>query len=46
MSRLAEIISRYYKKKIYSIDDVKAFVKNEKITIEEYKEITNENYTD
>ncbi|MEK5528525.1 XkdX family protein [Viridibacillus sp. FSL R5-0468] len=37
------IVERYYPK-YYTKDQVKVFVVAEKITPEEYKEITNENY--
>lgn len=38
------IVKRYYDKRIYSKNDVKKFVLAEKITPEQYKEITNEDY--
>lgn len=40
-----KIVSRFYPK-IYSIDDVKVFVKAGKLTINEYKEITGEDYSE
>lgn len=39
-----EKINRYYEKKIYTNEDVKIFVQGNKITEEQYKEITGENY--
>lgn len=39
-----EKIKRYYEKKIYTNEDVKIFVKGNKITEEQYKLITNEDY--
>lgn len=41
-----KIVKRYYERHIYSIDDVKIFVKAGKITEEEYKEITGEDYSE
>ena len=38
------IVKRYYDKGIYSKNDVKKFVLAEKITPEQYKEITSEDY--
>lgn len=45
-SRLYNTVKRYYDKGYYSADDVKAFVRNEKITVEEYEEITGEPYVE
>lgn len=39
------IVKRYYDKKIYTNEDVKKFVLAGKITPEQYKEITGEEYT-
>lgn len=39
------IVKRYYDKGIYSNEDVKKFVLAGKITPEQYKEITGEEYT-
>ena len=39
-----EKIKRYYDKGIYINDEVKVFVKGNKITEEQYKEITGDNY--
>lgn len=39
-----EKIKRYYDKGIYINDEVKVFVKGNKITEEQYKEITGEEY--
>lgn len=38
------IVKRYYDKRIYSKNDVKKFVLAGKITPEQYKEITSEDY--
>ena len=38
------IVKRYYDKGIYSNEDVKKFVLAGKITPEQYKEITSEDY--
>ena len=38
-----KIVSKFYPK-IYSVDDVKVFVKAGKITPDEFKEITGETY--
>lgn len=38
------IVKRYYDKGIYSNEDVKKFVLAEKITPDQYKEITGEDY--
>lgn len=38
-----KIVSRYYPK-IYSLDDVKVFVKAGKLTPDEYMQITGEDY--
>ena len=42
---MKNIIERYYNKGIYDKDDVKVFVRAEKITESEYEEITGEVYT-
>ncbi len=42
---LFRVVKRYYDIKIYSKDNVKVFVRANKITPEEYKLITNEVYT-
>lgn len=39
-----EKIKRYYDKGMYTNDGVKVFVKGNKITEEQYKEITGEEY--
>ena len=39
-----EKVQRYYIKGYYTNDDVKIFVKGNKITEEQYKEITGEDY--
>lgn len=39
-----ELVKRYYTKGIYSIEDVKTFVRANKLTPEEYQEITGEIY--
>lgn len=39
-----EKIKRYYNKGIYTNEEVKVFVKGNKITEEQYKEITGEEY--
>lgn len=39
-----KIIKRYYDKKIYSNDDVKKFVSANKLTAEQYKQITGLTY--
>ena len=41
-----KIVKRYYDKGIYSKEDVATFVKAGKITAEQYKEITGEDYTE
>lgn len=38
------IVKRYYDKGIYSKDDVKVFVRVGKLTPEQYKEITGDEY--
>ena len=42
---LFKVVKRYYDIKIYSKDNVKVFVRANKITPEEYKEITGDVYT-
>ena len=44
-SRLYNTVSRYYQK-YYSKEDVKVFVAAGKLTAEEYKEITGEEYAE
>ncbi len=44
MSRLFNTVKRYYDKGIYSKEDVAAFVEAGKLTEEEYKLITGEDY--
>lgn len=39
-----EKVKRYYDKGIYKNEQVKVFVEGNKITEEQYKEITNEDY--
>lgn len=39
-----KIVKRYYDKGIYSKDDVKTFVKASKLTADEYKDITGDDY--
>ena len=41
-----KIVKRYYDKGIYSKEDVAVFVKAGKITPEQYREITGEDYTE
>lgn len=41
---MLKIVKRYFEKGIYSVDDVKKFVRCAKITEEEFKEITGEEY--
>lgn len=41
-----KVVKRYYDKGIYSAADVAKFVKAGKITPEEYKDITGEEYTE
>lgn len=41
-----KIVKRYYDKGIYSAEDVAKFVKAGKITPEEYKDITGEEYAE
>lgn len=41
-----KIVKRYFDKGIYSVDDVKKFVRVGKITEEQFKEITGEDYTE
>ena len=40
-----KIVKRYYDKGIYSKENVAVFVASGKITAEQYKEITGEDYT-
>lgn len=40
-----KIVKRYYDKGIYSKEDVAVFVQAGKITSDQYKEITGEDYT-
>lgn len=42
--RYKRIVQRYFTKDIYSISDVAAFVVAGKITVEDYKDITGEEY--
>lgn len=44
MSRLYKTVKRYYDKGTYDNDDVKQFVRAGRITKEEYKLITGEEY--
>lgn len=39
-----KIVKRYYDKGIYTKEDVKTFVKAGKLTADEYKEITGDDY--
>lgn len=41
-----KIVKRYFDNGIYSVDDVKKFVRVGKITEEQFKEITGEDYTE
>ena len=41
-----KIVKRYFDKGIYDVDDVKKFVRVGKITEEQFKEITGEEYTE
>ena len=41
-----KIVKRYYDRGIYSKEDVATFVKAKKLTADEYKEITGEDYTE
>ncbi len=41
-----KIVKRYYDRGIYSKEDVATFVRAGKITPEQYKEITGEDYTE
>ena len=41
---LFKVVKRYYDIKIYSEDNVKVFVRADKITAEKYKEITGDVY--
>lgn len=41
-----KVVKRYYDKGFYSKEDVKKFVRAGKITPEEYKEITGEEYVE
>lgn len=40
-----KIVKRFFDRGIYSVDDVKKFVLSNKITSEEFKEITGIEYT-
>jgi len=44
MSRLYRTVKRYYDLGYYDNDDVKVFVRRSRITVEEYKLITGEDY--
>lgn len=44
MSRLFKTVKRYYDQGTYSKEDVAVFVEKGKLTPEEYKEITGEEY--
>ena len=44
MSRLFKTVKRYYDQGIYSKEDVVVFAEKGKLTPEEYKEITGEDY--
>ena len=41
-----KIVKRYYDRGTYSIEDVKKFVVAEKISADEFKEITGEDYVE
>lgn len=41
-----KIVKRYYSKGYYSKDGVKVFVRTGDITVDEYKEITEEEYSE
>lgn len=43
-SRMYDVIKRYFDRGNYDADDVRKFVKAGKITPEEFKEITGEDY--
>lgn len=38
------IAKYYYDRGYYTVDDVRIFVNKEKITVEQFKEITNQDY--
>lgn len=42
--RYKRIVQRYFERGIYSVDDVVAFVVAKKITADDYKDITGEDY--
>lgn len=46
MSRLYNTVKRYYDKGFYSKEDVAMFVKAGKLTAEEYKTITGDEYAE
>ena len=39
-----DLINDYYSQGFYSAEDIKIFVQNNDITLEQYKEITGEDY--
>ena len=39
------IVKRYYDKGVYTVDNVKSFVRAGRLTEEQFKEITGEDYT-
>lgn len=41
-----KIVKRFYDKGIYTAENVAVFVKANKITVEQYKEITGEDYAE
>lgn len=44
MSTMVNRIKRFYDKQLWTIDQVRNVVKTNTITLEEYKDITNEDY--
>ena len=46
MNKTVQIIDNFFKKKLYTIEDIKQFVQKQKITKEEYKQITGQDYID
>lgn len=42
--RYKKIVQRYFERGIYSAEDVAAFVVAKKITVDDYKDITGEDY--